>query len=335
MRRMLVLLGSLLVVQLVLAGWMYSAGRGNLSAFRPDEKLLGISADEVDKIVIEESGQGKVELVKDKQGWVIPASENFPAAPAKVEKLLQTLLGMYKSYPEANTAVAAKQFKVADDSFNRQIQLLQGGKTLASLLLGTSPGFRKVHARVAGRSEIHSIEFEAYLAPVKAVDWHDREVLAVPQSKLQAIEVNGIKLQKKDDKFQLADLPEKTEMNDDEVRSVVDKITGLRFEEMLGGTQKPEYKFDQAAVSFTVTKSGDQKVEYTAASLDEKSYVLKTSAMPYFFKVNKALLDRLKDVTRESLVKKAAEPEASPSPAPSPEQNGNGSAGEGLQTPMP
>lgn len=303
MSRTLVWLAGLLALQLALIAWLWLGRSTELASFSSDEKLLALDAGGTDRIVIEEPMQTSLELVKQGGKWVIPAANSFPAAPKKIAELLDKLADLNKSWPVATTSEAAKQLKVSKDDFNKKLTFKQGDETRSELLLGTSPGFRKVHARVEGEAPIYSIEFNAYEAPTKAEDWYDRQVLSVPRASIERLELGSLALERTESGLRLSDLSEGEEMNSEAVSSLVSSLSGLGFQEVLGVEEKPEYKLGSPVFAFNVNAKERGRITYTAGALDDKSYVLKSSELPFFFKVEKAAIDRLKDAERASLVK--------------------------------
>ena len=58
-----------------------------------------------------------------------------------------------------------------EDSYQRRVQVLTGDETLADVYLGTSPGYRRVHARRADADDVYSIEFSNFEAGTDVSSW--------------------------------------------------------------------------------------------------------------------------------------------------------------------
>ena len=58
------------------------------------------------------------------------------------------------SWPVANTASTRERFEVTEENHQRHIVAKAGDDTVADIYLGTSPGYRKTHARRTGEDEI-------------------------------------------------------------------------------------------------------------------------------------------------------------------------------------
>ena len=82
----------------------------------------------------------------------------------------------------ASSAGSAERFEVSQNNFQRRVRLHAGDKLLAEFYLGTSPGFRKVHARLSDRAEIYSIELLNYEVTANVDSWLDKSIFAFDES---------------------------------------------------------------------------------------------------------------------------------------------------------
>ena len=144
--------------------------------------LLDFDAAAIDALVIEESGATSLRLERNDAGWQLePASEGTPALAADADKVSETLdklAGLSAPWPVATSGSARTRFEVADDKYQRAVHLEVDGKQVASLLLGTSPGFRRLHVRTPGDDRIFEADLAHFDFSVNADDWIDRAVLA-------------------------------------------------------------------------------------------------------------------------------------------------------------
>jgi hypothetical protein len=176
MDRRIPALAILLAAQLLLTVgvlWWRNADDGG----RPGE-LITFDREAVDRITIDDGDGKSLTLQKSADGWVLPAADGLPADAQKVSETLEKLGASDASWPVATTEAAATRFEVTDEKFQRRIRLANGDSTLIDLYLGTSPGFRKVHARLAGESDIYAITFANYDATTKAQDWLSKSLIA-------------------------------------------------------------------------------------------------------------------------------------------------------------
>ncbi|MDE0039106.1 MAG: DUF4340 domain-containing protein [Gammaproteobacteria bacterium] len=164
-------LGALLAIQIVFVGVLLAAKSGGIEEPEP---FLEFDADGVDSLTVSNS-EGSVSLSKVDGNWQLP--DGVPAAGFKVDSVLERFAKAAGSWPVANTAPTRERFEVTEENHQRHIVAKAGDDTVADIYLGTSPGYRKTHARRTGEDEIYTVTFSNYEAGVKASDWLDRSLL--------------------------------------------------------------------------------------------------------------------------------------------------------------
>ncbi len=303
------LLGALLVAQILLATALSMTGR-DFGAYHSKEKLLDVDTSKIDGLAIWDGEKHTITLARKEGKWVLPGNDDFPADSDRVTALVDKLTGFTKGWPVATTKDAAKRFKVTDAGFERKIQLLEGTKPLITLYLGTSPGFRKIHARVAGDDDIYAIEMGTYEAQATAASWEDKDYLKFTGDKLKQIDIGGLTLQWDGKKPTLAGLKDGETLNEAKAKNLVHTVLTLPFASVLG-KERPKDLAGSPELTFQVTlKSGEVRHYDIFKSKDGKRHVLKVSTVPYYFTVSDFTFDELKGYDRKSLVK-AANPKSS------------------------
>ena len=175
------LLGGLLAVQAVIVAALLavgSTGRGEAAAgllpFEPAQAVsLSIATDEEE-----------VALSRGDDGWNLDGG--LPADDGKVGEVLEKLAKASAAWPVATSAATAERFEVTEDSFQRRLTVVSQDGETATLFLGSSPGYRRVHARAAGADEVFSIDFSNYEAPADPGQWLDRTLLR-PDGEVAAV----------------------------------------------------------------------------------------------------------------------------------------------------
>jgi len=301
MKKWISILAGLLLVQLVVALGVNLTGE-EYGAFEAQEKLLAFDRQSVDGLRIEDGEQSLV-LKRQDGKWLLPERGDFPADQESVEGLLDKLAALEKGWPVATTAGAARRFKVDEEAFKRKLVLLSGDDVRATLYVGTSPGFRKVHVRPSGEDAVYAVAFNTWDATAKADDWIDKTILKLDEGEVERIEMPGVTLQRKEGELQVADLGEQEETNREEVKSLLGRLTGLRIQSLLGSEAKPEYRQDKPALQIKVTRKGGEVLSYRFSKPKDKAYyVLKRSGLDRYFKVAEYRVDAIKKSTREKLV---------------------------------
>ena len=137
------------------------------------------TVDDVDELVIGDEYDNEVRLVKRGERWLLPELGDLPADSAAVKKLLTTLADEKTGWPVASTVAARQRFQVANYRYQRRLILMADGEQLGVLYLGTSPGFRKVHARRGDQDAIFSIGLSVFDIPGESEQWLDTRLLQI------------------------------------------------------------------------------------------------------------------------------------------------------------
>lgn len=302
MNRKIFILFVIFLIQIGLAFSLYSNKKA-IGAFTSNEKLIDLEPDSVDKITIEENEKPALVLKKEKGTWVLPDYYGFPLSTVKLDRFTDKLFGIKKSWPVATTRDAAKRFKVETDNFEKKITFSKEGKIVKTLFVGSSPGFRKVHARFPGLDDIYAINFSAYEAPVKHVDWVDKDFLHFKQKEIDSISMSLFTIAREDGKFVVSELDENEEIDENEMNDLISKLAELSFEEVLGKKDESEYGQSAPVLIYTLKMKSGQSVSYTFSKQKEEEYfVLKVSSHDYYFKVSKFSMEKIQKFTREKLV---------------------------------
>ena len=221
------LLGGLLVAQVVIiAGLLLASGVGS-DASAPH--LLSFDPANVTKLSV--SGEGEtVGMARDGDVWRLQsgapngAPEVLPADGGKISEVLDKLAGLDAPWPVATSDDSAERFEVTEGNHQRRLVIEDADGPVADLLLGTSPGYRRVHARLSGASEVYSIDFSNYEAPTDADQWLDKALLAAKGQVSSVMLEDAWQLARQDDGWLIDGAPADAEAADDLVR----RFTGLR-----------------------------------------------------------------------------------------------------------
>lgn len=178
MKKAINLFALLLAAQLILlAGIHLSASSDSGIEVKP---LLTANLDQTDTLEIKGQSGERTLLAKRDSHWVLPEADNQPVTPGKVQEILDKLKAAQVSWPVATSASAANRFELSDKSPQKTLVLSSGGQQQATLYLGTSPGYRRVHARLQGEDDIYDIALAQHEIPTVANDWLDKALLQYP-----------------------------------------------------------------------------------------------------------------------------------------------------------
>jgi hypothetical protein len=277
-----------------------SLGHFGTSPSGTDQKLLDLPAAQVAEIDLAGPADAHLTLKKTADGWIMP--DHFAAVvdAGKVSQLLTTLDGMSRPWPVATSSDAEKRFQVEDKNFERKLVFRTKDKVLATLLLGSSPGFRKVHARLSGETNVYDIPFSTYQASCKPEDWIDHELLKVKPDEVSTITLANSKLVRHDGKLQLVPLAENERTNTVQAQKLLEDLAGLSILDVYG-------KADQ------LPKPAELKAELTLKDGSNRSYqfakgdkageeLLQVAGSPFLYKVTPGLIKDLQQFDRARLV---------------------------------
>lgn len=136
--------------------------------------FLDFDAGAVDSVAVS-NVEGDVVLAKKDDAWQLP--DGLPADAAKVKGVIDKLADARGGWPVATSASVQERFELTEENHQRRLTLSAAGETVADIYLGTSPGYRKAHARRVDGDDIFAITFSNYEAAVKATDWLDKSLL--------------------------------------------------------------------------------------------------------------------------------------------------------------
>lgn len=315
------ILTGILVLQVLLSVYFFSADKPT-AAFTPRDPLMVLNKDKVDRIDVlgKQADVSKtLQLSKVNSKWLMQEYYSFPVDEKKLVSLIDTLVDFKKSYPLGKTMIAAKQFKVTEDEYERKLLVYEDGKVTNTVYIGSSPSFKKVYIRVNNDVLSYGVPFNLFDAPFEAKDWVDRDHLQKQRNDVRAIAMAGVQLTNDNGNFKLATEPEGKVTDLTETSSLATSLLKPEFEEVLGLKENVKHeadvKFsyqletDNGPVTYnyylepkkpvTVDKDGKEKKV-------EQDYVLVVSDDKYAYKVMHYNVDKLLKVDQASLLKDKA-----------------------------
>jgi hypothetical protein len=290
-------LGELLAVQILMAVGL------NLSALYPVTQpvaapLVELEQNQINRIVLEGPDHSKVTLVKEGANWLLPDLGQFPADSNRVNTMLEKITSSKTGPPIATTAGAKARFEVDDETFERRITLAENDKPLATLYVGSSPGLRRSYVRTGGNDGIFALELAAYDVPVQLADWEDKTVLHLAKNDITALEVAGLRIEQaaqpasaspgKQTTWEAKGLEagRQLQLKSDAVDKVIQLLTDLSFEKVLGRDPSQEYGLERPLLTITLTrKPGDTLTYLLGKNPKNNDYTLKVSNRPEYFRL--------------------------------------------------
>lgn len=255
--------------------------------------VLTVKQDRINRIVLDDGKSARVTLRKVDGQWQLPDYYKLPASRSQVENILSTLETTRSGWPVATTSAGIERFEVAEDDYQTRITLAQDDKTLETLYLGNSPGFRQLHLRRSGEDKVYTVRLNSYDFPLKSEQWLDKTLLQ-PKTDIAELQGPGFTVDKKDADWTVAD--GNGEVQKAEINKLVNAITHLTVEEAVDKT---------AAVGNTyvlTVKASNDSLHYHFFNDGDGSYV-KRDDYAQSFKIKKDSYQTITDETATQLVK--------------------------------
>lgn len=167
-----------LVIQCGITAAVFWPEPTSLSSDTP-QPIAPFPASAIDELRIGDRFDNEAVLIRSGNQWLLPDLENLPASAEKIDALLQNLTTQSGNWPVADSSAARQRFQVAKYHYQKRLTVLSGGQELSNIFFGTSPGFRKLHARNDKQDAIYSISFSASDIPAVTDAWLETRLLQV------------------------------------------------------------------------------------------------------------------------------------------------------------
>lgn len=248
--------------------------------------LTQLSAGSIKLIRIDNGEENAATLKRNGDRWVLPELANMQADTDMVNRLLDIATEAAARWPVANTGSARQRFEVAQSLFQRRVSFIAEDGAQATILLGTSPGFRQIHARNAQHNEIYPIMFNAFEAPSSNAAWLAPDALQVRAplnivSDSYSLSFDGSKWHSGG-----GGIPDEREL-----RAVLDTLRNMQIKGIASTAQVAALAVAEADLDFSVQSlAGEVQLEFF--KLDD-AYFVRSSKHPYFFGSTAYDFDRL------------------------------------------
>ena len=302
MKQWITILTALLAFQLVLVIAMNLSGE-DYDAYQSDEKLLPFDIETINRLRFDDGNQHVI-LEKQDDGWVLPEIWGYPVNADALGKLLKTLSTLSKGWPVATTPGAAERFRVAENNYERKVSFMNGEQVQAMLYIGTSPGFRKAHARLNGNHDIFVITLESWETSAQADHWLKKDILQINSKTIDRLVMNDVVLTRSDQTLQPDDLAEHEQPNTEAINSLINRLAGLQIQSVSGTVDKEDVQRNEPVLEIDLTLAQGGSLKYRFFKPEEAGghYSLERSDLPYYFTVAAFSVDALREAERSTLV---------------------------------
>ena len=289
------ILAVFLMLQVVIAGALFLQQRSNASV-RPDGKLLEFDTSFVTRMVIEDA-ESSVTLSKSDTGWQLPGfSVTVPAD--KAESVLDNLASAKTGWAVANRKESHEQLEVAEQKFNRKLALYEADKQIAELYVGTSPGLRRSHVRLADDNDVYSVALNSYELSTDRAQWFDTSLLSLADVK--SVQLQDHIIETVEDGWKVTtpggETPEPESSN---VDKLVNQLKSLRVTDVVADS---DADIPNDSGTEVLVKNDNDEFTYRFYQADD-NYLLKRSDQDAVFKINKTDYEAIAAADLSTLVK--------------------------------
>ena len=310
---------ALQAVILVVVFWPSGSGSGV-------EKLFpGLEEVRVTLVTITDSEGRSIRLKRSPFGCVLADADDYPCLKDKLPDFLNRIVPITTASQVAETKGSHKRLKVAEDDFERIIELELAGGDRYKLYLGTSPRASSGHVRAAGQDKVYlATALSASGAPVQPAAWVDPVYFSVPKDQVASLTQENsegkVELKKEEggDWALLGENADRT-LDQEKAKSLVAKFGSLRLLRPLGKEELESYGLKEPAAVVTIKIGDDENnaVEkvLTIGAKDERDegYVVKSSDSEYYVVMASHTVQDFIDKGIDALLE--TPPEATPDPA--------------------
>ncbi|MEM1114127.1 MAG: DUF4340 domain-containing protein [Pseudomonadota bacterium] len=201
MSRLNLILFVALLAQVGLAITLQRAAQNAANGNAPPP-LFDFEPNAVSDIHITDTQGNETVLLRLGSRWTLPELEDLPADGVRINRLLAAITRGETGWPVADTVAARQRFQVAGYHYRRRIIMAGESELLGTVYLGTSPGFRQVHARNDAADSIYSLRLNTFEIPAQSEDWLDRRLLQVRAP--VSITADGYRLTREGDSWRSA-----------------------------------------------------------------------------------------------------------------------------------
>jgi hypothetical protein len=311
MSRLNQILIGLLVVQLALVGFVFWPRPASEAQGGP--LLADFSAAEVTALTIADGEGNQLTLAKSGDGWMLPDKGDFPVDGEKVTPFLEKLAAVQADRLVTQTEGSQARLQVADDDFNRRLELTLADGSTDELYVGSSAGAAATHVRAEGQPQVYLTgELAAWDANPQVTAWVDTLYFTVPQTATTGLTLanqNGtFEFTQEGDTWTMADLAGGETLDQAAVTSLLSQASSVRLTDVLGAEEQTDYGLAEPLATLTLeTEDGTYTLQVGARDDTTNSYVFHASSSPYIVRVAGWAGDAFVDKTRSDFL---AEPPA-------------------------
>jgi len=289
-----------------------------------------VNAEDVTALTIQDKDGNTVHLARQGDAWVVPSSDDYPADKTKIDAFLNKIIALKTNPLVTRTSASHKRLKVADDDFERKVDVTLADGASRTVYVGTSSG-GGAHVRVGGQDEVYlASDLTSFDANTQITNWIDSTYFSATQESIYGVAIqnaNGAVEFEKDaaGAWTMKGLAAGEAFNESNFTPMLSRLSSVSLNRPLGKQLKPEYGLDKPAAVVTLKakddSGSDKTYTLTVGAKDEtdNTYVLKSSESAYYVRVAFFAVEDFVDRSRDVYLQPPPTPTATPDVTATPE----------------
>lgn len=296
MNRQNQILAGILVLQLAIMTFIFWPGRNATAAV--EALYAGITTENIQSMTVSDQDKSiKISRGGSDNEWVLPEADGFPVTAVQATDAISKVLTIDTRRLVASNATSHSRLEVTDEKFTRRVDLeTKDGQTL-TLYVGSAPSFRSTNVRRGDSDNVY------LTSSVTADDlrtdygsWINTTYMAIPETEIQAVTIANAQgtlqfTRPTTDTWTLADLAAGEVFNENNLTSLLTRLSGFNMVKPLGKEEKPEYGMATPSATVTIqSQPADGAAKSTTLLIGQpitgtQNYVAKSSDSEYYVEV--------------------------------------------------
>ena len=313
------LLNKILGISLILQIAILSIVFWPESEYAPVPILGDTTIENILSVSITDSGGYKLQLASVDGVCMLPQADQYPCKNDLVQSFIDKLLVMDTRNLVTETSASHNGFRVADENYEKFVELELNDGTTSRVFLGTSPHRRSTYVRAKNDDKVYMTSaVSAYDAHSDWRSWIDANYFSVNENDIEEMTLvnpNGtFELHKGvDDKWTMKNFDPNDTLDQIAVSSILNRASRLYIRQPLGLTEKESYELQSPQTSITVRSSSDDgssisyKIDIGSVvkmQNGEDGRIVKYSGSPYYVIVAKYVIDEFTDKNMDDFIEK-------------------------------
>lgn len=321
MNRQNQILAGILILQLAIVLFLFWPGR-NVTATAA-ALYAGTTIEAIQSLTISDQEKSiKISRGGSDNEWVLPEAENFPATAVQVSDAISKVLTIDTRRLVASNPTSHSRLEVTEEKFARLVDLeTKDGQTL-TLYVGSAPSVRSTNVRRGDSDNVYLTSgITADALRTDYGSWINTTYLALPEADIQALTIENAQgkvafTRPTTTTWTLSDLAAGEVFNQNNLTSLLTRLSGFTMIKPLGKTEKPEYGMatPNATLTIQTQPAGGEAKTITLVIgqqiTETQNYVAKSSDSEFYVEVASFSVENFTNRGRTAYLTPPPTPEA-------------------------